>query len=367
MDIRENSRKKAPLPDPAAEIVELTGLARVKEFSELLDRAFFLPAGKHYFDDFPVWAAATPAPGRLSRLGALSESGQLMATAGVRLASLQFSGQFSGDVRMPVALIGAVATDERFRGKGLATTLVSKTLEWAKARGAIAALLWGSEHAFYGRLGFSLCGEQVLVPLEGLGLPICGGTHGPIGHGWVPAIFEGLRTRGSGLALSPEDQDWVKAHQNVEWFWLGPSRAPRAYAAVGRGIDMAGMIHEWGGEKESLLALLGALKAARPDLTLLGEPHRLAELGLSSLQEKREYLFLAKVLDPVRALHIADAIGGEVDHDAALGSRPEDLARLFFGVPSGIPSGAPSGTPSQPGAPQGKPPIPAWIWGLDAV
>jgi hypothetical protein len=68
------------------------------------------------------------------------------------------------------------------------------------------------------------------------------------------------------------------------------------------------------------------------------------------LEERREYLFLANVLDPARALRIAE--GGD-----AIQSLPsqEDAARFCFGAPS------------DPGAPSGRPPISAWIWGLDAV
>ncbi|MDR3608887.1 MAG: GNAT family N-acetyltransferase [Oligoflexia bacterium] len=275
------------------QIVEITDSFRMQQFSRLLDQAFQLAPGMHYLDDFPIWSAAGAGERSVIRLGAVSDEGDLMAGAGLRLASIR---TLSGDA-VRAALIGAVATGERFRGQGLATRLVAQALARARDAGAAVALLWGAEHSLYAKLGFTLCGSQILIPLQSLELPKAGGS---LEKGWNPGIFDLLMKRGSGVILTPQDRVWIEAHRHVDWYWVGPRTAPDAYAAVGRGIDLGGLVHEWGGEPSALKALLGSLRAERPELTLLGSSRDVEKLGFSREKSRQEFLYLAAVLDPAR-------------------------------------------------------------------
>src|SRR6202035_1554244 len=85
-----------------------------------------------------------------------------------------------------VGLIGAVVTDENFRGRGIAPKAVALAVEWAKNQGAALTVLWGSEHELYGKLGFTPCGKQVRVPLSAMR---GSGATQKIQTGWNPAIF----------------------------------------------------------------------------------------------------------------------------------------------------------------------------------
>jgi GNAT superfamily N-acetyltransferase len=270
---------------------EIQGASNNALLSALLDEAFEVPAGTHYFDDFPIWnETIVPSGPRLTRVGVFQGS-LLVASVCVRIANLKV-----GQHVYPVALIGGVATRKDRRGQGLASQAVEFVLKWAEAREAGAAFLWGSEHSLYGRLGFELAGEQLQISLQEIPSATVAEQ---VGSGWTPAIFEMLRRREGGLALAEADERWLAAHRHVEWFWTGSERAPDAYAAIGRGIDLAGIVHEWGGSPQKLKALLGFLKARFPEATLLGHPRILRASGLLPAQSPApQGLGLIRILDP---------------------------------------------------------------------
>jgi hypothetical protein len=260
-----------------------------------------------------------------------------------------------------VALIGAVATDEAYRGHGFASELVTVATQWAVTRGAAVAFLWGSEHALYQRLGFELCGSQILVPLLNIKAP-----EYPCHTGWNPSLMKLLEKRAGGMELRAEDFRWITAHRGVRWVWSStPSGEPLAYAAIGRGIDLSGIIHEWGGEKNALLALFSSLKKTDPELKILGSRRILESYGISCAGLTQENLCLAKVMDPSQVIHWADPEfetpidpendGFRLGGPSGVWLSERDWARELFGTQK-----APSVLPNLL-------PVPLWIWGLDAV
>lgn len=269
---------------------EINGGIWRTQFSQLLDQAFSLPAGAHYLEDFPIWDESVSTAGpRLVRIGIFDDD-HLVGCAGVRIAELKVSSE-----RIPVGLIGAVATHPDYRSRGLASQAVEFAVKWARARGAAGVFLWGSEHSFYQRLGFMLAGRQMQLALSEMALPAAASS---VGKGWTPGIFDALKKREGGLALQDSDRTWYAAHRHVDWYWLGEALAPKAYAAIGRGIDLSGIIHEWGGEREALTALFTAMKKSHPDVSLLGHPEILRSYRLLPAQEPLEQgLALVQVFD----------------------------------------------------------------------
>jgi predicted N-acetyltransferase YhbS len=331
------------------------------QFAELTDRCFQVHEGQSYLNDFPVWRGHTP---EVLKMGAY-DGKKLVGSACVRIADLWVK-----DLKqILVGLIGAVATDKEYRGRGIAKRLVSLAADWAQNRGAPLAVLWGSEHELYAKIGFHPCGRQVRVPLAGL----IRGTPTQIQEGWNPALFRALQNRKSGLALQKVDSLWMSAQENVKWFWTGPKDAPTAYLALGRGIDLTHMVHEWGGSPHELLPLLAQVAVVDPQAEILGSPGTFTKAGIQYDPSAIEYLCLAKVMDPAAILRaftdhaqassrlkngiwiIELEIGG--DHIEA---SPGELSRLFFG-----PSCAGDPVISQPWSDIF--PLPLWFWGLDAV
>ncbi|MCM2321725.1 MAG: GNAT family N-acetyltransferase [Oligoflexia bacterium] len=239
----------------------ISGKEAHAEFVALLNSCFPVPRGHSFLEDFPVWGVLEPDTHFY--IGGYS-SGRLVAAAAARTAELITEG-----APLPIGLIGAVATHSSCRGRGFASQATAQVLDWLARRRVALAVLWGSEHELYRRMGFELCGIQTTLPLWQLQLP----SDAPRpGRGWVPGLWERLKRRGSGLQYGEKDRSWLEAHANVQWYWLGEPSKPTAYAALGRGIDLGGLVHEWGGDPEALRSLLSAVRAEVPGAALLGSP-----------------------------------------------------------------------------------------------
>ncbi len=194
-------------------------------------------------------------------------------------------------VAAKIVLIGGVATAPAARGLGLATDLTRSCLQWAQAIGASGVYLWGSELKLYGALGFELCGEQYRAVVEP-----GASSDAAVQEGWVPAIFELRRECDEGLVLTDGDLRWFSAHRSVRWFWSGDAARPAAYVGVGRGIDLAGIAHEWGGEPAATQALLGRVARLIPGLQVIGSRRGLVRLGYDPSTAIQERLALGAPL-----------------------------------------------------------------------
>jgi predicted N-acetyltransferase YhbS len=275
------------------------GPMAAEKLDALLTRCFQVPPGSSFLDDFPVWDERYGLDAR--RLGAF-DGDRLVASACGRMATLR-----TAEGELPVALIGAVAVDAAWRGRGLASALVSGVADWARLeRRAAMTLLWSGEHELYARLGFVPFGRQARVPLAAIDKRSI--SDAPVHSGWVPGIFGCLRGRSGGLALKASDRDWIAAHKNVSWWWTGPAERPTAYAAVGRGIDLGGIVHEWGGDRRSLLRIFATLDARVPGLELLASPAMLKEYVVRTESLNVEALCLAVVHDAERVRKAGDSI-----------------------------------------------------------
>jgi GNAT superfamily N-acetyltransferase len=262
-------------------LIPLQSPGRLEELEALINECFAVPRGKSFYDDFPVW---DPRSGqKIFRIGAIDTSqtknGDLAAASLVRIANLRLGGQ-----TLPIALIGGVCTDPNYRSQGLASQVVTRSCDWAKEKGAKLAVLWGSEVSLYQKLGFSLTGEQWQVPLASL--PLFRGGNAPVSTvpvqtGFCDGIFEEMKKRTTGLALEEEDLRWMKKHRHVEWYYTGARTEVTAYAAINRGIDLEGIVHEWGGDPEALRALLATIAWQHPTASLLGPRDGLIDLFLS--------------------------------------------------------------------------------------
>jgi predicted GNAT family N-acyltransferase len=261
----------------------------LSQFGKLLDCTFPVPKGSHFFDDFPVWNSKLKVL-RILRLGVFHGT-ELVSSAAVRMAELKGPN----NTPLPVAILGAVATHPDWRGKGFASQTVNAAVEWARGEKAELVMLWGSEHALYQRLGFHLCGEQIQIPLNHVKLKVP--LKEQVSSGWNRAIFSRMKQRAGGLVLQDNDQIWIEAHRNVEWYYTGPSENPTAYAGYGRGIDLNGMVHEWGGKPDSLFTLLKYLREKNPTSVLLASPKQLGSLGIPYEPTQIEYLCMAKSLN----------------------------------------------------------------------
>jgi GNAT superfamily N-acetyltransferase len=166
---------------------------------------------------------------------------------------------------LPFGMIGLVYTDPDFRGNGYASRCVSRCLDGLRERNIPLAGLWSDQPDFYRRLGFEPGGQEIWFSVSA---EDCARVRAGSGNG----LHVGL----------PREKDWTALESLYNEKPLRALRRPGelrrlasapetrlvvaregdrvlAYAAMGRGDDFPGAVHEWAGEASAVAACLEAL------------------------------------------------------------------------------------------------------------
>jgi GNAT superfamily N-acetyltransferase len=184
--------------------------------------------------------------------------------------------------RTSVGFIGSVSTHPDARGRGLATRLLGEVEAALCERGCEHALLWADDPGFYARRGYALDGTETDFLVD-----------------QVPATL--VDSSFSVRALSAGDEERI--HELYTWHCARTERTPgetkrllacpemrvltaargdeiEGYVCFGRGADLAGVVHEWGGSPESVLACLSILleRAAQLFVMAPGDAGQMGEL-----------------------------------------------------------------------------------------
>lgn len=317
----------------------------------------------------------------------------VLAVAGGRPAShalAHLAEARVGPRRVRTGMIGLVYTDPSQRGRGLARACIEAALERLAARGAQLALLWSDLDGFYTRLGFRRAGIERLHLVDRTALRRARARLGgrftvrpPAASDW-PALeaLYGAKTSGivrpSGalarLAAAPECRIAVAER----------SGRPVAYAAVGRGDDLRGVVHEWAGDPAGVLACLEPLMAGAERVGFLSGPAVEAPvpaLRAAGAEPHTRPLGWMRILDPQGLWRALAAGVPELEHaelaykygrlalHAGARSAPleegDALALLFGPCP---PAGALAPLdPATARALSRAAPWPLFLWGFDSV
>ncbi len=315
------------------------------------------------------------------------ERHRVVAAAGVPLAHAMLHEARLGTPRggLRVGLIGAVYTDPRARGRGLASRCVESCAVELARRGVPLALLWSDRHDFYRRLGFERAGVETQLAIDAACCERAGADRrvevGPASPGDFAAL-ERLHAekpvraeRAAGdlarLAATPECRLRVARRHG----------GAVGYAALGRGDDFQGVIHEWAGEPGAVLACLRALCAEAGALELLegpGAPELARRLRAAGAAPRTGCFALARPLD-ARSLWRATGAGAsglaleaEPDGLRLHGRRgrvriaPAELLALCFGP--GVPLRVSAALDArQRTALREHGPFPLYLWGFDSI
>ena len=267
-----------------------------------------LPGGSTLRDEYPL--AFDPRFG--GRVVALEEEGT------VRSACVVLPRDFvCGSVTVRIGLIGSVATDPSWRGRGCMTRLLDRAEHELAGEGCALALLWANEPAVYASRGYAPFGHEVdylaaepmltrLPALSGIRDATADdveGIHALYGRHSERVDRSIDETR---ALLSCPDMDVLVAP--------AVNGRPIAYACVGRGHDLENVVHEWSGDDDTLLALLRAHQERRVAKGLPGELVLMTPPTASGLHE---------VLDSIGAQRFDGILGLAKPLDA------EYLARLL--------------------------------------
>jgi predicted N-acetyltransferase YhbS len=223
-----------------------------RDFSALscfLDAAFGGAGG--IVDEFPV---LTQDDNR-SRCFVVESAGQIAAHAAWAPLVLRCGGR-----ELPAAGIGLVATASAHRGCGLASQLVAHCIAQGTAQGAEVALLFGESTLLYARLGFTRAGRERITRLdpdpERSDKRLSAG-----GPGDAARIHPLLMAHPVGVLRDVARFERLLAIPHTHLYLLEGSQGPLAYCVEGKGRDLRGVIHEWGGAPAHVEALLHAVVA----------------------------------------------------------------------------------------------------------
>jgi GNAT superfamily N-acetyltransferase len=274
------------------------------------------PIGRHEREELLAWLAAglrpdEPAslqaehpvaldPARLGDHVVVRREGRITAHALAHRLDARVAGR-------PVRLgfVGLVYTDPGHRGRGLGRACVAAATARLAAQGALVIALWSDLDGFYAPLGFRRGGRDWILTLDLHSL-----ARARAGAGPAPAVgpattedwphLESLhRARATGAQRPAGALAHLAAAPGCHT--LVARRAGRAvgYACAGRGADLRGVVHEWGGETQGVLACVEALART-------GAHHWLSGPGGDPAAERLRAAGAGAVAGDFALLHVPD-------------------------------------------------------------
>lgn len=216
---------------------------------ELMQRV--LRDGAPLADEYPL-VFRTGFPGRVV---ALSDAQGPRSACAILARDFVMPG-----ARLSVGLIGSVSTDPEYRGRGLATRVLNEAEEALAKLGCSVAMLWGDDPSFYYRRGYRPVGHECDFEISNAKrerLPEPRGAR-PARPADAKAIHSLYRSHPVRVDRTVDETTALLECPEMQTIVIERSGEPVAYACLGRGQDLAGIVHEWAGATEDVLALLRA-------------------------------------------------------------------------------------------------------------
>ncbi|MEZ4872934.1 MAG: GNAT family N-acetyltransferase [Bdellovibrionales bacterium] len=298
-------------------------------------------------------------------------------------------------IKSPISLfkvttIGSVVTDEKYRNKGLSKATIENCLEASREKGCDFAILWSDLHNFYSKIGFELAGSEISYVINK-----------PLPEATEPLrVIEGNKISAQAIAdlynkhtvVSLRNASDIQKYlaipeMRVYTAWDSNNKL-RAYAIEGKGVDLSGYIHEWGGNVTDLLSLISHMqKTQNKTYTLIAPMHsqnlhrQMQSLGF---QPHHGYLGMIKIINPkslflkisnyARSVGIPELIIRQDDeNEYAVGTEKNlyntnslsDMTQLIFGPHH--PDQLKDFDNETRHKIENILPLPMWIWGWDSI
>ncbi len=290
---------------------------------------------------------------------------------------------------LKVGAIGSVVTGTDHRNQGLSRKILDNCLQEARKQDCDIAMLWTNLYEFYQKMDFELAGTEMSfvfenefeVPAHNLRF-----VQGP--QVSAEAILRLYNQHTVTSVRTAEDiRKFLAIPKTTVYTAWDKSNQLVAYAVEGKGADLTGYIHEWGGSVSALLGLFSHIRKVRNSPFTLIAPGHSSNL-IRTLQEKvpqmvanQGYLGMIKIIHPeqffqkvkkaARSLGLTDFVlekrGGEFllgcGADLIAISNEKDLVRVLFGPAVEIPHLKTETTDKL----AKFLPLPMWVWGWDSI
>lgn len=176
-----------------------------------------------------------------------------------------------------VGAIGSVVTDESHRGKGLSTQIIGDCINLAGQQQCDIAILWTNLYDFYRKMGFELAGSEVSIILED-------NFSAPTNEYFRFSSEKNVSSESIFRLYSQHSVSTVRSPEEIKKYLTIPNTQIHtawstdgqlsAYAIEGKGADLTGYIHEWGGSVSALLALFSHIrKEKNSSITIICPRH----------------------------------------------------------------------------------------------
>jgi hypothetical protein len=209
----------------------------------------------------------------------------------------------SPHVIFKVGAIGSVVTNETHRNQGLSTKIIEDCLQQATRQQCDIAILWTDLYDFYRKMGFELAGTEIsMVVEEEFQAPdptLRLSRDAKVAAEAIHRLYS-IHTVNSVRSVE-ETRKFLNIPQTQVYTAWDTSGQLAAYAVEGKGVDLGGYIHEWGGSVTAIITLLSFIRREKQKaITIIVPPH--SHNLINRLREKpvtynQGYLGMIKILN----------------------------------------------------------------------
>ncbi len=296
----------------------------------------------------------------------------------------------SPHVIFKIGTIGSVVTKEDHRNHGYSQKTIQNCISLARQQSCDIAILWTNLYEFYQKMGFELSGFEVSMVIEKE-------FTSPVKKFYRFSEEKNVSPEALLRLYSLHSVNSVRTVDDVRKFLAIPNtklytawnseHQLLAYAVEGKGADLNGYIHEWGGQVSDLLSLFSHVRSVKKSpVTVIAPKH--AENLIQQLKPyvpivSEGFLGMMKIIHFEQlAAKIKRALRSEGFSQIVLEKHPQhylfgygdnlitldhdsDLIRLLFG-PIDMNS-LDQFTPETKQIFSKIFPLPLWIWGWDSI
>lgn len=288
-----------------------------------------------------------------------------------------------------VAGLGSVVTSSEHRNQGLSSKIIDSCLDAARSHGCDFAILWTNLYDFYRKMGFELAGTELSVlfdrnvKIEATNLKMM--ESNKIAPDAIHRLYSQHTV--TSLRTVEETRKYLQIPNMRVYTAWDQNGILKAYAIEGKGADLDGYIHEWGGGVSSLMALFSHIrKSQNRPITIIVPRHSqnlIRTMSEQGLKLNDGFLGMVKILNPqnlfskikrhARAMGVNDLVLEMQGDKYYIGAGPNvfmtdserDVVKLIFG-PLKAREIHDFG-PETAEAMEEVLPIPMWVWGWDSI